>query len=113
MPARRPISGEVMSQALLKGTEDFDAGTANEYRNTAEVSASDQYDSDSSPDSTPDSDAPVEEDEDEASTTPQEADLSLSKSVDEASPNVGDTVTFMITVSNACPSDASRVGVDD
>lgn len=42
-----------------------------------------------------------------------EADLSLTKTVDEANPNVGDTVVFTLTVSNAGPNDATNVQVRD
>ena len=54
-------------------------GAAGEYVNVAEVTAADQFD----PDSTPDNDDgdQSEDDEDNASVTPGQADLSLAKSV--------------------------------
>src|SRR5207253_2104688 len=45
--------------------------------------------------------------------TPQQADLSLSKTVSDSSPNVGDTVTFTLTLSNQGPWAASNVTVQD
>ena len=90
-------------------------GVANEYVNTAQISASDQSD----PDSTPNNDDgdQSEDDEDNASVTPGgdlgEADLMLTKSVDNATPNIGETVTFSLTISNAGPDTATNVGVSD
>ncbi len=90
-------------------------GVADEYKNTAQVSASDQSD----PDSTPNNDDgdQSEDDEDSASVIPGGsagvADLMLTKSVDNATPNVGEVVTFSIVVSNAGPDAATNVGVSD
>ena len=103
--------------ASVTFTADVNASTntANEYRNTAQVSASDQPD----PDSTPGNDDgdQSEDDEDFAIVTPpgggQVADLSLTKTVNNATPNVGETVTFTITVNNAGPNDATNVGISD
>jgi uncharacterized repeat protein (TIGR01451 family) len=79
--------------------------------NVAEVTASDQFD----PDSTPGNDDgdQSEDDEDNVGLVPQEADLSLVKAVSDVSPNVGDAVTFTVTVSNAGPDDATGVAVED
>ncbi len=93
------------------------SGVVGEYRNNVAVTASDQYD----PDSDPNSDANTDDngdgigDDDEASVgaTIQQADLSLVKTVDNLMPNVGDTVTFTLTVSNAGPDDATNVALTD
>ncbi|MBK8492582.1 MAG: DUF11 domain-containing protein [Saprospirales bacterium] len=45
--------------------------------------------------------------------TPQVADLSLTKTVDNATPNVGSQVVFTITVNNAGPDAATNVTVKD
>ncbi|MGD2250821.1 MAG: DUF11 domain-containing protein, partial [Candidatus Methanofastidiosia archaeon] len=81
------------------------------YKNVAQVTASDQND----PDSTPNNDDgdQSEDDEDFATTTPQEADLRMEKTVSDPTPNVGDTVTFTITVYNDGPDTATNVDVED
>jgi uncharacterized repeat protein (TIGR01451 family) len=43
----------------------------------------------------------------------QQADLAVTKTVDNASPNVGDDVTFSVTVHNNGPSDANNVALAD
>jgi uncharacterized repeat protein (TIGR01451 family) len=48
-----------------------------------------------------------------ATVTPQRADLSLTKGVDNATPNVGDTVTFTITLNNQGPNAATNISVQD
>ena len=80
------------------------------YANTAQVTASNQPD----PDSTPNNNDPVEDDQ--ATNTPvptASADLSLTKTVDNATPTVGSNVTFTVTVANAGPSAATGVTVRD
>jgi large repetitive protein len=89
------------------------------YTNTAEVTASPNFD----PNSTPGNNNPAEDDQD--SVTPpiaQQADLSLIKSLDMAPGgdldgsggySVNDLVQFTITVTNAGPANASGVVVRD
>ncbi|WP_254097174.1 DUF11 domain-containing protein [Aquimarina sp. Aq107] len=91
------------------------------YTNFAEVTASDQTDLDSTPDSTPDTDTPTEDDETSATPTVAAiADLSIAKSAvlttdadTSGSISAGDTVTFSITVTNSGPNNATGVGVGD
>jgi uncharacterized repeat protein (TIGR01451 family) len=71
------------------------------FTNVAAVSASDQYDPD------PDNNR------DEATVTTREADLAVVKTVDDARPNVGDVVTFTITLSNEGPDIANNVTLTD
>src|SRR5262245_17817465 len=45
--------------------------------------------------------------------TPKQADLVIAKTVNDTDPNVGDTVTFVITVSNSGPNTATNVTVHE
>ncbi|MDZ7723226.1 MAG: SdrD B-like domain-containing protein [candidate division KSB1 bacterium] len=84
--------------------------TVGDFDNTAEVTAADEPDVDS----TPNNNAPDEDDQDTADITVRElVDLSLQKSVDNASPAVGGQVVFTLTVSNAGPDNATQVVVKD
>ncbi|HUP84576.1 MAG TPA: Ig-like domain-containing protein [Acidimicrobiales bacterium] len=76
---------------------------------SAEVLTVDQHD----PDSTPANGDPAEDDLATASVVGVQADLSLTKAVDDVAPNVGDTVVFTVTVANAGPSVATGVSVLD
>ncbi|NPA31480.1 MAG: DUF11 domain-containing protein, partial [Chloroflexi bacterium] len=80
------------------------------YTNTAEVTASDQYD----PDSTPGNGDPNEDDYATTQITyiPR-ADLSLTKTVSPTTAGPGDQVTFTVTVTNNGPDDATNVEVTD
>jgi uncharacterized repeat protein (TIGR01451 family) len=69
--------------------------------NTASISAADQFDPDTANNS------------DGASVVPQQADLELTKTVSDPSPNVGDTVTFTVTLTNNGFSTATNVTVAD
>jgi uncharacterized repeat protein (TIGR01451 family)/fimbrial isopeptide formation D2 family protein len=71
------------------------------FTNVAAVSASDQFDPD------PDNNA------DRSTITTREADLAVVKTVSDATPNVGDTITFTITVSNDGPDAANNVEITD
>ena len=102
-----------------------------DYDNIASINASDQYDPDSNPGNPADSDGdgdvgpldmnpndqsvdPDDEDDgDNEPVQPESADLELIKLVDNPTPNVGDTVTFSIEVTNQGPSVATNVEVLD
>src|SRR5262245_1210657 len=48
-----------------------------------------------------------------ATETPQKADLAMTKSVSNARPNVGDTITFTVTLTDKGPNTATNVTVQD
>ena len=77
--------------------------------NTAEVTDADQAD----PNSTPDNGNASEDDQDTVTVTPDAADLSIVKIVDDATPTLGTNVTFSITVTNTGPSAATGVVIED
>ncbi|MBW1298411.1 DUF11 domain-containing protein, partial [Aquimarina litoralis] len=75
-----------------------------DYENVAEVTSSANND----PDSTPNNDDGDQSEDDEDSNTPTvtpTSDLSLAKSVNNSTPNVGDTIIFTLEVSNDGPND--------
>ncbi len=81
-----------------------------DYRNTAELIALDTYD----PDSTPDNKVSSEDDQATVIPVPDGlADLSLTKLVDNTTPNAGDVVRFTISVANDGPTDATGVVITD
>ena len=95
-----------------------------EYNNRAQIMASDQID----PDSVPANTAPLSgfddddlldgfDDDDESNlviVTPIfRSDLSLTKSVDNETPRVGDNITFTLVLSNAGPETATGVTIVD
>ncbi|NER17477.1 PKD domain-containing protein [Spongiivirga citrea] len=80
------------------------------YNNTAELIALDTFDPDSNPDNNIDS----EDDQETINPRPTGlADLSITKSVDNATPLVGDMVEFTINLTNSGDSDATGVVVTD
>ena len=82
-----------------------------DYLNTAEITAATVFD----PDSTPNNGNTTEDDYAEVSTVPvlQSSDLSIIKTVTNATPMIGTPVTFTIIVSNSGPQDNTGVQVTD
>ena len=83
--------------------------TIGDKTNTAEIIASSQFD----PDSTPANNDPNEDDQSSAILSPELVDLALTKSASDLSPNVGDTIQFILSLSNEGPSTATGVEVTD
>ncbi len=79
------------------------------YTNTAEITASDQVDSDS----TPGDHVPEQDDQSSVDfqVVPTTADLAVTKVADKATLVVGDVVTFTIEVTNNGPDDATNVEI--
>jgi uncharacterized repeat protein (TIGR01451 family) len=81
-----------------------------DYANTAEVTAANETDSDS----TPDNHNPAEDDQKTVTPVPVSLiDLSVSKTASNMAPSAGSTITFNVGVANAGPSAASGVVVTD
>ncbi len=74
---------------------------ASKVINTATITHADQFDPDLSNNTAI------------APETPRRADLAVAKSADDPTPNVGDTVTYIVTLSNDGPDDATTVRVRD
>ncbi|WP_417357249.1 PKD domain-containing protein, partial [Flavobacterium sp.] len=79
------------------------------YVNTAQITASDQID----PDSTPNNNIASEDDQDDTTITVDQIDLSLQKSVTPGIISIGESVVFTIQVDNAGPDNATGVTVSD
>src|SRR5262249_22966071 len=73
----------------------------NPQTNTASVSAADQFDPNPGNNSA------------RATETPQQADLQITKTVSNATPNVGDIVTFTVALRDLGPDAATNVAVTD
>ena len=101
--------GSLASGATATLTIDAVVNTIESKTNVAEVKSVDQYDSDS----TPGNSDPTEDDYGSASFELATADLSVTKEVDNAKPNVGEPVHFTITVTNGGQDTATGVTLLD
>lgn len=109
VPELRPNSSATLT---LTATVDFESNNSTQpitRTNYAEITASSQFD----PDSTPNNNSNDEDDDASVDFTPQLIDLALTKTIDESRPNVGDTVEYLLTATNEGPSDATGVIVED
>jgi len=97
--------GTLANGASATLTINTTAANSNVQTNWAEVFASEQYD----PDSTPGEGSKTADDDDGAPS----ADLSVTKTVNTATVNVGSNVVFTVTVNNAGPGHATGVSVKD
>ncbi|WP_433830070.1 PKD domain-containing protein [Flavobacterium anhuiense] len=79
------------------------------YVNIAEITHSDQYD----PDSTPNNQNPAEDDQDTATVVLDVADLSLRKTVSPTTVSINDNVIFTISVTNSGPNNATGITVSE
>ena len=77
--------------------------------NIAEVTATNETDSDSTPDNHDEN----EDDQDEVTITPQQPDVELTKVVDNSTPNIGEQITYTVVVSNVGSGTATGVVVSD
>src|SRR5439155_17804 len=102
--------GDVVSGGSATLTITATVTTIGAKTNTAEVTAADQPDFDS----TPNNHVASEDDQASVTVTPQQIDLSVTKAIDNATPVVGSNVVFTMTVSNAAGlSTATNVTVKD
>lgn len=83
--------------------------SADSIANSASVTAADQTD----PDSTPGNTDTTEDDAASVTIDGEVADLSLTKTVNNSSPELGDNITYTLTLSNNGPDDASNVEVTE
>ena len=95
------------STATLQITTRVD--TLGAKTNLARVIASDRFD----PDSTPGNNIATEDDQASVTVTPQQVDLSLTKTANKTRANVGEPITFTLTVANAGPDGATQISVRD
>lgn len=97
------------SQSLTYQAKVNNPGVGINFTNVAQIMAEDQYD----PNSIPGNNMIGEDDQAQIATLPNIANLSLIKSASNSKPNVGDTITFSLTLSNSGPINATNVSIED
>jgi len=105
--------------SLAVGTEIFTyeatinapANVLGEYTNTAQVTATDQFDPDSAPNN--DDGDQSEDDESRHTIAAPTVDIEITKTVDNPQTFFGDTIVFTVTASNNSGYDATRIGIED
>jgi len=103
-----PVGNQVLSYEV---TLNAPTNITGEYTNIAQITASDQYD----PNSTPNNDDGDQSEDDEANYTigSPSVDLEITKTVDNPQAVVRDTLLFTISVANNSLYEATNVGIED
>lgn len=101
--------GTVNSGADATLTLAATVSTSDPQINTAEIVAADQADVDS----TPDNNNSEEDDQQSVTLTPTIADISVTKTADNLTPDRDDVVTFTIVAANDGPDDATDIVITD
>src|SRR5262249_30587877 len=95
------LVGNVATSTAPELTLTARVDSATPLTNTAAIGHSDQFD----PNTTNNSGSATE--------TPQRSDLRVIKTVSDSTPNVGDVITFTVTLTNLGPNAATNVQVSD
>jgi uncharacterized repeat protein (TIGR01451 family) len=101
--------GTIAANATVELTITATSTTSAQKTNTARLTTADQFD----PDSTPGNTVAGEDDELTITITPNVADVRLSKQVSTSSPELGQQVTFKVTVTNESSQAATGLKVTD